>query len=203
MVNDRSDRNEGAQMIEPLSTREIAEYCGVSSVAAWKWIKAGKLQAFRNANGHYRVDRAVFKAFLKSRGDEVDPTFFEPGTRRILVVDDEEAILEVANRALLQFGDDVEVATARDGFEAGLQVATFRPDLLILDLMMPGVDGFQVCRMLRQSPATLHTKILIITAYGSHENIQRALDAGANDFMHKPVDLQELYRKSMALLDED
>ena len=203
MAPNRLGQDERRRLNEPLSTREIADYCGVSSVAAWKWIKAGKLPAFRNANGHYRVDRGVFKAFLRSRDELIDPSFFEPGARRILVIDDEEVILEVANRALLQFGNDVEVATASDGFEAGLQVATFRPDLLILDLMMPGVDGFQVCRFLRQNPATAHTKILIITAYGSHENIQRALDAGANDFMHKPVDLQELYNKAMALLNAD
>ena len=185
-----------------MTTSEIARYCQVSSVAVWKWIKKGQLPAYRTARGHYRVERAVFKAFLKKREVPIDPDFFASYRKRILVVDDEESILEIANRGLRQFGDSVEVATAKDGFEAGLQVATFKPDLLVLDLLMPGVDGFQVCRLIRQNPATAHTKILIITAYGSHENIQRALDAGADDFMHKPVDLQELRDKAMALLED-
>jgi excisionase family DNA binding protein len=187
-------------MDQPLTTREVAAYCGVSAVAVWKWIRAGKLPATRTAAGHYSVDRAAFRTYLQQRNLPIDPAWFTTPVKRILVVDDEESILEIANRALHQGGDVVDVATAKDGFEAGLQVATFRPDLLILDLLMPGVDGFEVCRLIKRNPSTAHTRILIITAYGSHENIRRALEAGADDFMHKPVDLQELRDKASALL---
>jgi two-component system, cell cycle response regulator len=95
------------------------------------------------------------------------------------------------------------LATASDGFEAGLQVATFKPHLVLLDLLMPHIDGFEVCRLIRANPATAHTRILIITAFGRYENIQRALKAGADDFLHKPLELEQLKSKVSSLLAED
>jgi excisionase family DNA binding protein len=185
---------------KPLTTGEVAEYCHVSPVAVWKWIKKGKLKAYRLPGGHYRVEKQALKAFLIEHDIPVDPAFFARPEKRILVVDDEPSVVEIASRALQQLGDDVTLASAADGFEAGLQVATFRPHLLILDLMMPQIDGFEVCRMIRENPATAHIKILIITAYGNHHNIQQALSAGANDFMHKPLDIQQLKEKAATML---
>jgi len=185
---------------KPLSTGQVAKYCHVTSVAVWKWIKRGKLKAYRLPGGHYRVEKGALKAFLQENGMPIDPEFFAQPTQRILIVDDEEPVVEVLERSLQQLGDSYVLASSSDGFEAGLQVATFRPDLLILDLMMPHIDGFEVCRVVRNNPATAHVKILIITAYGSHDNIQRALDAGANGFMHKPLDVQQLKEKVLGLL---
>ena len=187
----------------PLSTREVADCCHVSPVTVWKWIKDGKLPARRLSSGHYRVDRPVLKAFLQRRGAPIDPEVFAEPTKRVLIIDDEPAVVEIVTRGLRQSGEGLQLATARGGFEAGLQVATFKPALLILDLMMPGIDGFQVCQLIRQNPATAHSKILVITAFGNHENIRRALQAGADDFMHKPLDLERLREKVLALLDDD
>jgi CheY-like chemotaxis protein len=120
----------------------------------------------------------------------------------VLIIDDEPTIIEVVVRAVQQLGEGIEVATASDGFEAGLQIATFKPDLLVLDLMMPQIDGFEVCRVVRKSPSTAHIKILIITAYGIHENIERALKSGADDFMHKPLNIPSLVAKVGNLLAE-
>jgi len=187
---------------EPLTTSEVARHCHVSHVTVWKWIKQGKLQAYRLRGGPYRIEKGALRAFLLERGLPIDPDFFARPIKRILVVDDEAAMLEIIVRPLHQI-PHIELATASDGFEAGLQVATFKPDLLVLDLMMPHADGFEVCRFIRRNPATAHIKILVITAFGSHENIQRALDAGANDFMHKPLQLEQLSAKVRALLAEE
>lgn len=177
---------------EALSTREIAAYCGVSLTTVRKWIKGGKLPAYRLPSGHYCVERPAFRAYLKTRGFPIEEGFFSEPFKRVLIIDDEPAVIEVVSRALQELGKDVRLATACDGFEAGLQVATFKPHLLVLDLMMPGIDGFEVCRLVRQNPATAHIKILVITAYGSHENIRRVLELGADDFMHKPLNLDRL-----------
>ena len=179
----------------PLSTGDVARLCHVSQVAVWKWIKKGKLKAYRFPGGHYRVEMGAFRDFVRQNGIPVDVSLVQQSRKRVLIVDDEPSVVEVATRAVQRLGKDVVIATAGDGFEAGLQVATFRPDLLLLDLMMPGMDGFQVCRLVRNNPATAHIKIIIITAYGSHENLQRALQAGADDFIHKPVDLDRLLDK--------
>jgi DNA-binding response OmpR family regulator len=117
----------------------------------------------------------------------------------VLVVDDDPSTVKIATSALETL-DGVEVATAADGFEAGLQVVAFKPDLLILDLMMPGADGFEVCRRIRRDPDLAQIKILVLTAHGTHENLERVLDAGADDFMHKPVDLECLRHQIRTLL---
>src|SRR6056297_2793446 len=86
----------------------------------------------------------------------------------VLVVDDDPSAIRITTQALEPL-DAVEVATAGDGFEAGLQVITFAPDLLILDLMMPGADSFEICRRIRRDPDLAQTKILVLTAHGTHE----------------------------------
>lgn len=118
---------------------------------------------------------------------------------RVLVVDDDPAAIKIATRALEAL-DAVEVATASDGFEAGLQILAFEPDLLLLDLMLPGADGFEICRRIRRDPDLEEIKILILTAHGTHKNLQRALDAGADDFMHKPIDVERLEERVRTLL---
>jgi len=187
----------------PLSTREIADSCGVSTVAVWKWIRSGKLQAFRLPNGHYRVQRPVFRAFLKANQMPVDPDMFGRPHRRVLVIDDEPSVVEIVCRAVEQIEANIEVATATDGFEAGLQAATFRPDLLILDLMMPRVDGFAVCRSIKSNAVTAHMRILVISAFGSHDNIERVMAAGADAFLHKPVEIGQFKEMAINLLEKD
>jgi excisionase family DNA binding protein len=188
---------------EPLTTGQIASMCHVSHVAVWKWIKQGKLRAYRLPGGHYRIVPGALRAFMRETGMPIPAELLVHSTKRILVVDDEPTVVEIITRTLQRLGEEVELATAGDGFEAGLQVATFRPDLLILDLMMPHVDGFEVCRLVRQSPATAHIRILVVTAHSEHKNIQRALDAGANAFLVKPVDIEQLKGQVQELLAQD
>lgn len=186
----------------PLTTGQVGRYCGVSHATVWKWIKKGKLKAYRLPGGHYRIERGAFKAFLRQRNMPVDPEFFARPIKRVLITDDEPSVLDLVSRAMQRLGE-IEYATASDGFEAHLQLATFKPDLLLLDLMMPRLDGFEVCRLARRNPATAHIKILIITAYGTHQNIERALSVGANDFLHKPLDIEELSRRTLSLLADE
>jgi CheY-like chemotaxis protein len=186
-------------MNDTLSTGEVAAICHVSRVTVWKWIKCGELHAGRNSQGHYAVPRETLQRFLLRKGYPVDPALFRR-PNRVLIIDDEPTVVEVVSRALYGIDGGIRIATAEDGFEAGLQMATFRPDLLILDLMMPRMNGFQVCRLVRQDPAMAHTKILVITAYGSRENVARALAAGADEVYLKPVEIQTFKQKASALL---
>ncbi|OGO04329.1 MAG: hypothetical protein A2Y73_03770 [Chloroflexi bacterium RBG_13_56_8] len=188
----------------PLTTGEVGRYCGVSHATVWKWIKKGKLRAYRlSGGGHYRIERGAFQAFLRERNMPIDPAFFARPIKRVLITDDEPTVLDLVSRAMQRLGEGVQYATATDGVEAGLQLAAFKPDLLLLDLMMPRLDGFEVCRLARRNPATAHIKILVITGYGTHQNIERALSAGANDFLHKPLDIEELGRKAQSLLADE
>jgi len=168
-----------------VTTGDIAAHCQVSAVAVINWIKSGKLQATTTPGGHRRVSLDHLRDFLQRHGM---PPFAEhlPDKRRILVVDDEPDVVRILVKLLGQSGK-YEIATAANGFEAGLQVAQFGPDLVILDLMMPQQDGFVVCQQIKSTPQTRHIKVLVVTGYASAENVQKALECGADYCLAKPI----------------
>lgn len=114
----------------------------------------------------------------------------EPSASRILVVDDDPSIAEVVRQALADEG--YPVSTAADGIEALETTEAFHPSVMILDLMMPRLDGFGVLDKLRERPDTDRPSVLVLSARTDPEAISRAIDAGASDFLHKPFELDEL-----------
>ncbi len=112
--------------------------------------------------------------------------------RRILVVDDELEVLRALVRSLERLAPDIEVEGCLDGIDALVKVGRWRPDLLLLDIYMAGMDGFAVCRRLRQIPHLDDLKIVAMTAFPSEEARTRILGCGADAFLAKPVDLQEV-----------
>lgn len=119
--------------------------------------------------------------------------------KRILIVDDEPAVVSFIEGALRLEGE-YEVSTAYDGFEAGHQLAIFEPDLIVLDIMLPGMDGFEICRRVKSDPRTSHVKVLAVTGFATEENIEKILQYGADDYLAKPLKLEELKRKVHELL---
>lgn len=111
-------------------------------------------------------------------------------TRRILIVDDEPNI--VASLEFLMRGDDYDVRVARNGEEALLLAERFRPDLVLLDVMMPQRSGFEVCRRIRENPALRDMKIVMLTARGRDVEREKGLKAGANAYVTKPFSTKEL-----------
>jgi excisionase family DNA binding protein len=184
-----------------LTTGDIATYCEVTGAAVLKWIGSGKLPVFTTPGGHYRVLRTDFKDFLLRNGMFVDDGFFgkRRTKRRILIVDDEPMLVTFIEGALRLEGK-YELSTASDGFDAGQQVIIFEPDLIVLDIMLPGMDGFEVCHRVKTDAATKHIKILAITGFATDENIRKILHAGADDYLAKPLKMQELKEKIEELL---
>jgi excisionase family DNA binding protein len=184
-----------------LTTGDIASYCEVTSAAVLKWIGSGKLPVFTTPGGHYRILRTDFRDFLLYHGMFIDEGFFGKGRgrKRVLIVDDEPTVVTFIEGALLLEGK-YELATAGDGFDAGQQVITFNPDLIILDIMLPGMDGFEVCRRVKTDAATQHIKILAVTGFATEENVRRILHTGADDYLAKPLKLQDLQDKVAELL---
>ncbi len=119
--------------------------------------------------------------------------------KKILVVDDEPEIVDFF-KELFETAMPHQIEVANDGFKAGRLVQTFGPDLVILDLLLPGVDGFQVCRMIREDEETKHTKILAVTGYDSPEIRKKILDSGADDFLGKPLEYNQTLEKICNLL---
>jgi two-component system sensor histidine kinase ChiS len=152
----------------------------VSPAAIKKWIQQGKLAAFRTPGGHFRILVDEFERFQKIHG-------FGTGTGdplRVLVVDDQRDA-DVIVASLRAFHPRARMETAANGFEGLLKVGTFRPDVLLLDLGMPGMDGFEVCRQIKRDPVIRDTKVVVMTARLLDAE-PRAMDAGADGFLSKP-----------------
>lgn len=182
-----------------VTTGEIAAHCQVTPDAVIYWIKTGKLNAYATPGGHRRISIEEFRAFLQAYNM---PPFGEavPAKRKILIVDDEPNVTGTIAK-LLGKAEKYELAVARDGFEAGLQIMAFCPDLVVLDLMMPQLDGFQVCRRIKSTSATEHIKVLVLTGYPTDDNISNALECGADCCMAKPIkgdDLREKIKEMLA-----
>ncbi len=112
---------------------------------------------------------------------------------RILIADDNEP-----NRELLEvyLADvDCEIATAVDGADTLEKVVSFKPDIILLDIMMPKLSGFEVCQQLKADPVTRQIMVLMVTALGELGDIERAVEAGTDDFLSKPVNKIELVKR--------
>ncbi len=154
------------------TTSEIARYCAVTNDGVLKWIKSSKLRAFSTPGGHYRISAEDFRAFLDRFDMPVDESFFR-GSRKertVLIVDDERDIRDIVRRLLEELEVDLKIEDAKDGYEAGIKIGNLQPDLVIMDLMMPRVDGFQLCRSIRENDETRTVKVLAITAFPEQDN---------------------------------
>ena len=171
------------------TTFETAKLCHVSPLSIINWVNAGRLPAFRTPGGHRRIRRDDLIRFMRENGMPLADELREgSGRSKILVVDDEASIREVLAEHLTTRGTPYEASTASDGFEAGRLMATFRPDVVLLDLRMPGLDGFQVCRTIKADPETSSTIVVAMTGYFSPETESRILECGAVRCFAKPVE---------------
>ena len=176
------------------STHDVAKICSVTPTTVIRWIEDGLIPAFKTVGGHRRVRREDLERVCRERGIPFDSPA-GGGVGRVLVVDDEPVVLDLVRDVVRDLDRKFEVEVARDAFDAGRLVATFRPQLIFLDLMMPGVDGFEVCRRLKQAPSTRNTEILAITGYYTEANTERILAAGAAACLRKPLDVREVRAK--------
>ena len=131
-------------------------------------------------------------AFVRKIGNH------QPAGKKILIVDDDPRILEMFTTMLSAHQYETEVASS--GFEAGAKVMKFKPGLIILDLIMPEISGFEVCRLIKKDPDTSHIKILAITGYDTEENRDRIMEAGADGYLAKPVVMDTLLQHVENLL---
>ncbi len=186
------------------TTSEVAHYCAVTNDGVLKWIKSGKLRAFSTPGGHYRVSAEDFRSFLEKYDIPVDEAFFQ-GTKRqrsVLVVDDEPNIREIVRRLLHELDADLQVEEACDGYEAGIKIGSLQPDLVIMDVMMPRVDGISLCRSIRENPETRDIKVLAITAFPEQDNVKKMYDAGADLCLIKPLQFEHFRLEVIRLLNE-
>lgn len=182
------------------TTYEVSRYCSVDLSTVINWIEQGKLLAYKTPGGHRRVKEEDLVHFLKEYHMPIPGDLVKKEKRRILIVDDDRVVVDLIVRALKKLKRKCEVDTAFDGFEAGRKLITFEPDLVILDLMLPGIDGFKVCKNIRKDKKTKHIKVLAITGYDSPENRKKIFASGANDYLAKPLEVDDLLEHVEKLL---
>jgi excisionase family DNA binding protein len=177
------------------TTHEVSRLLQVNPRSVINWIEQSLLPSYRTPGGHRRIRRDDLLAFLRKHQIPT-PASLVDGTFSILIVDDEDEIASML-KAYFQRQVGYEVTTVSDGISALIEVGRIKPDLLILDIMIPGVDGIEVCRRIKANSAN---KTGIIAISGVDTNESRILQAGADAFMMKPVDLEKLHVEARRLL---
>ncbi|MHC4600406.1 MAG: response regulator, partial [Planctomycetota bacterium] len=150
------------------TTHQVARIFGVNPGTLVRWIKEGHLKAHRTPGGHNRIERDELVRFLAECGRFTEEK--GPPTLSILVIDDDRTVFELLRRDLKKhFGDRTVLDWAGDGFEGGRKVVEMNPQIVFLDLMMPGIDGFEVCRNICRDPKTNRCEVVALTGYYSEE----------------------------------
>lgn len=172
-----------------LTIPQAAMYCGVTRMSMWRWVKAGKIPSFVTPGGHHRIIKSDLEKSLKAQGMKMmnRPIDAPP---RILIVDDDPMVIKALTKLFEKRAFEVECAT--NGFQAGVLAKQFNPDLMILDIVMPEMDGKEVCKYIKENDTTSHIRILILTGHATDEIEDEMLDNGADAFMEKPVDNEDL-----------
>ena len=177
------------------TTHEVSRLLQVNPRSVINWIEQSLLPSYRTPGGHRRIRRDDLLVFLRKHQIPT-PASLVDATFSVLIVDDEDDIANMMKSYFQQQGG-YEVSTASDGITALLEVGRIKPDLLVLDIMIPGVDGIEVCRRIKENSSS---KTSIIAISGVDSNEDRILGAGADVFMLKPVDLEKLHTEARRLL---
>ena len=172
------------------TTHDVSRILQVNPRSVINWIDQDLLPAYRTPGGHRRIRREDLLSFLRKH--QIPITILHEGKFKILIVDDDESIVEPIRTFLLRQGG-YEVTSANDGITALIEAGRNKPDLLILDIEIPGVDGIEVCRRMKSDSAN---KTAIIVVSGSPEYERRSLQAGADAFILKPLDLERLHAET-------
>jgi len=171
------------------TTHDIAKFCDVYPSTVMHWINGGKLRAQVTAGGHHRVTREVLVAFLQSLDMRLPDELV--ARKRVLIVDDEEESAGLVARAFA-LQPEYEVETCGDGINALIRIGQRPPDLIILDIVIPKLDGIQVCRVLKSQPQTRGIKIIAISGQKLPFSEKKLSDIKVDGFFRKPLDLKEL-----------
>jgi len=181
-------------MNESLSTTTVARLVGVAVASVQNWTDKGQLKGGRTPGGHRRIQVRDLVEFLCRQGLPVPPGLM-PSPTKVLIVDDDKSVTSSLTDAIKSKHPDFEVLAAHDGFAAGELVRSVKPHVVILDLRMPGLDGFEVCRRIRSRDDTRHTAIIAVSARPPPAAKRRILKSGAAACLTKPLKIERLFQE--------
>jgi excisionase family DNA binding protein len=185
-------------MKDLFTTGEAAEICKVSQQTIIRCFDSGRLEGFRVPGSKFRrIPRNSLVAFMKENNIPLDK--LDSGKKKVLIVDDDAEIVELMVDILVRDGR-FEIKTAASGYEAGISTEQFRPDLILLDYMLPDVNGNVVCHTIKKNPEFENIKIIIVSGVIKRDEIDQLLKTGAEDFIKKPFNIAELTDKITEVL---
>jgi two-component system OmpR family response regulator len=183
------------------TTGEAAKICKVSQQTIIRCFDNGTLKGFRVPGSRFRrIPREQLYAFMRDNGIPTDA--LENGKRKILIVDDDQELVDLMVDVFQRDGR-FEIRTANNGFDAGMLVKEFRPDVVVLDVMLPDINGKEVCQRVRNDETLESVKIICISGMVEQDKVAELKAAGANDFMQKPFPIERLVDRVCELLDID
>jgi len=183
---------------EVFTTGEVAEICQISQQTVIRCFDSGRLKGFRVPGSRFRrIPRDALIQFMRENGIPLER--LQAGKKRVLVVDDDPDIVEMLVD-LLEADGRFEVKTARTGYDAGVMTQQFRPDVIILDYMLPDINGNVVLETIKKNPELSHIKVLLVSGVVNPEEVQALLAAGADGFIKKPFDIDHLINRVAELV---
>ena len=182
------------------TTGEAAKICKVSQQTIIRCFDSGQLKGFRVPGSRFRrIPRDQLFMFMRDNGIPTDA--LESGKRKVLIVDDDEELVELISDVLERDGR-FEIRSVNNGFDAGMMVKEYRPDLIVLDVMLPDINGKEVCQRVRSDKTHgRRADHLHLRAWSRRTRSASLKAAGANDFMHKPFTVDRLLDRACDLLD--
>lgn len=181
------------------TTGEAAKICKVSQQTIIRCFDSGQLKGFRVPGSRFRrIPRDQLYSFMRDNGIPTDA--LDSGKRKLLIVDDDQDLVDLL---VDHFARDerFDVRSVNNGFGAGMLIKEFRPDLVVLDIMLPDINGMEVCQLVRSDKSMDDVRIICISGMVEEDRIQKLRDAGANDFIKKPFDVDHLTNRVCQLLD--
>ena len=181
------------------TTGEAAKICKVSQQTIIRCFDSGQLKGFRVPGSRFRrIPRDQLYAFMRDNGIPTDA--LDSGRRKLLIVDDDQDLVDLLVDHFERDGR-FDVRSVNNGFGAGMQIKEFRPDLVVLDIMLPDINGMEVCQLVRSDETMDDVRIICISGMVEEDRIQQLRDAGANDFLKKPFDVDALTARVCQLLE--
>lgn len=181
------------------SALEVANICGVVNQTAINWINAGHLKAYTTPGGQFRVTPEDLAQFLKERGSEIPSVLQEVldenkvnDSKTLLIVDDDKVLNSLIQKYLEKNYPELKILQAFDGFEAGALMANEKPGFVILDLDLPGVDGFSLCKKIKSEAMFNNPYVVVVTALKEAGLSERVTELGSNYFLTKPLSMDKI-----------